>query len=338
MVANLMFDLDAVNISTDARSSSGLWLGEVVATFGLLLVIFGVVRVRSRRRRAVRGRRLHRSCVLVHVVDQLRQPRGHHRPHAQRHLRRHRTVSVPAVHRLPALGGLAAVARPLPVSRSSRDRTRRPPRQLNERAAMTRTRRHRQQNSALRSGRSRLARVRRHFGAEPSSCSSSAATTNSRPGADRTFIPLLAERFARQRLKALAKVEGKADDGIPIVLFLCVHNAGRSQMALGWFNHLAGDRADRMVGRIRTRQRGQPLRRSPRWPKSASTSPTSIPKPWTDEIVRAADVVVTMGCGDACPLFPGKRYEDWELDDPAGQTSKPYDRSATRSSNACARF
>ena len=62
----------------------------------------------------------------------------------------------------------------------------------------------------------------------------------------------------------------------------------------------------------------------------------SIPKPWTDEIVQAADVVVTMGCGDACPLFPGKRYEDWELDDPAGQTSTPCAPSATRSSSASA--
>ena len=58
---------------------------------------------------------------------------------------------------------------------------------------------------------------------------------------------------------------------------------------------------------------------SRRWPRSASTSPRSSPSRWTDEIVRAADVVVTMGCGDACPIFPGKRYEDWALDDPAGQ-------------------
>ena len=75
------------------------------------------------------------------------------------------------------------------------------------------------------------------------------------------FLPLMAERFARQRLQALAKVEGIGDSGTPIVLFLCVHNAGRSQMALGWFNHLAGDRADRLVRWLRTRQRDQPGRR-----------------------------------------------------------------------------
>ncbi len=133
-----------------------------------------------------------------------------------------------------------------------------------------------------------------------------------------TFVPLLAERFARQRLRALARVEGKANDGLPTVLFLCVHNAGRSQMALGWFNRLAGDRAVAWSGG------SEP---------GAEVNPSAIaamdevgidicdeyPKPWTTEIVQAADVVITMGCGDACPIFPGKRYEDWALDDPAGQ-------------------
>ena len=104
----------------------------------------------------------------------------------------------------------------------------------------------------------------------------------------------------------------------PTVLFLCVHNAGRSQMALGWFGHLAGDRAVAWSGG------SAPV---------ADVNPAAIaamaeigidisaehPKPWTDEIVRAADVVVTMGCGDACPILPGKRYEDWVLDDPAGK-------------------
>jgi len=132
-----------------------------------------------------------------------------------------------------------------------------------------------------------------------------------------TFLPLLAERFARQRLRALAKVEGHHDDGTPTVLFLCVHNAGRSQMALGFLTHLAGDGAVAWSGGS---------------DPSTSINPASIeamrergidiaeefPKPWTDEIVRAADVVVTMGCGDACPIFPGRRYEEWVVDDPAG--------------------
>jgi protein-tyrosine-phosphatase len=110
----------------------------------------------------------------------------------------------------------------------------------------------------------------------------------------------------------------KATEGVPNVLFLCVHNAGRSQMALGWFNHLA---------------RGDAIAWSGGSEPGAEVNPSAIaamaevgiditnefPKPWTDEMVRAADVVVTMGCGDRCPFFPGKRYEDWELEDPAGQ-------------------
>jgi protein-tyrosine-phosphatase len=131
------------------------------------------------------------------------------------------------------------------------------------------------------------------------------------------FLPLMAERFARQRLEALAKVEGLGADGTPIVLFLCVHNAGRSQIALGWFNHLAGGRAVAWSGGSEPGREINPA-------AVAAMAEVGIditgefPKPWTDEIVRAADVVVTMGCGDACPLYPGKRYEDWELDDPAG--------------------
>jgi arsenate reductase len=104
----------------------------------------------------------------------------------------------------------------------------------------------------------------------------------------------------------------------PSVLFLCVHNAGRSQMAAGWLRHLAGDRVHVHSGGSE--------------PAAAVNSAaidvmaevgidiaTQHPTSWTDEIVGAADVVVTMGCGDACPFVPGKRYEDWELDDPAGR-------------------
>jgi arsenate reductase len=131
------------------------------------------------------------------------------------------------------------------------------------------------------------------------------------------FLPLLAERFARQRLHALAKVEGRTHDGKPTVLFLCTHNAGRSQMALGFFEHLAGDAAVAWSGGS---EPGDELNRAAIEAMRERDIDISgeFPKPWTDEIVRAADVVVTMGCGDACPVFPGKRYEDWVLDDPAG--------------------
>ena len=102
------------------------------------------------------------------------------------------------------------------------------------------------------------------------------------------------------------------------VLFLCVHNAGRSQMALGWFNHLAGGRATAWSGGS---EPGIDVNAAAvqAMAEVGIDITSEYPKPWTDEIVRAADVVVTMGCGDACPIFPGKRYEDWELEDPAGQ-------------------
>ena len=101
------------------------------------------------------------------------------------------------------------------------------------------------------------------------------------------------------------------------VLFLCVHNAGRSQMAAGWLQHLAGDRVHVCSGGSEPAAEVNPAAIDAMAEVGIDIA-TQYPKPWTDEIVRAADVVVTMGCGDACPIFPGKRYEDWELDDPAG--------------------
>jgi arsenate reductase len=108
-----------------------------------------------------------------------------------------------------------------------------------------------------------------------------------------------------------------APTSVPVVLFLCVHNAGRSQMALGWFTHLAGGRAIAWSGGS---EPGAEV--NPAAVKAMAEVGIDItgefPKPWTEEKVRAADVVVTMGCGDTCPYFPGTRYVDWELDDPAG--------------------
>ncbi|MEJ3742569.1 arsenate reductase ArsC [Actinomycetes bacterium KLBMP 9797] len=133
------------------------------------------------------------------------------------------------------------------------------------------------------------------------------------------FLPLLAERFARQRLTALARVEGRRDDGRPIVLFLCVHNAGRSQMALGFFQRLAGDAAVAWSGGSEPGVEVNPAAVAAMAERGIDIT-GEYPKPWTDEVVRAADVVVTMGCGDACPIFPGTRYENWDLDDPADKT------------------
>ncbi|MGS2647182.1 arsenate reductase/protein-tyrosine-phosphatase family protein [Streptosporangium sp. LJ11] len=134
------------------------------------------------------------------------------------------------------------------------------------------------------------------------------------------FLPLPAERFARQRLHALARVEGKSD-GRPIVLFLCVHNAGRSQMALGFFSHLAGEHAVGWSGGSEFATEINPAAITTMAERGIDIS-REFPKPWTEEIVRAADVVITMGCGDTCPIFPGKRYLDWELQDPAGKSAE----------------
>jgi arsenate reductase len=108
------------------------------------------------------------------------------------------------------------------------------------------------------------------------------------------------------------------DDDLPAVLFLCVHNAGRSQMAMGWFNHLAGGRAVAFSGGSDPGDRVNPA-------AVAAMAEVGIdiagaePRRWTDENVRAADVVVSMGCGDSCPVYPGTRYEDWVLPDPFGK-------------------
>jgi arsenate reductase (thioredoxin) len=132
------------------------------------------------------------------------------------------------------------------------------------------------------------------------------------------FVPVLAHRFARERLRALAQWEGSIVKEQPEVLFVCVHNAGRSQMAAGLVKL-------RSEGRIHVRSAGSD--------PADEINPAVVeamrelgvdmseefPKPLTDEVVRAADAVITMGCGDACPIYPGKRYEDWVVDDPAGR-------------------
>jgi arsenate reductase len=131
------------------------------------------------------------------------------------------------------------------------------------------------------------------------------------------YLASLTARFAADRLSALARSRGPVD-GIPEVLFVCVENAGRSQMAAAIMKQLAG-------GRVTVRTAGSEPAAAVRQTVVAALDEIGVPldgefpKPLTDEVVRAADVVVTMGCGDACPVYPGRRYLDWELDDPAGQ-------------------
>ncbi|MGW0817060.1 arsenate-mycothiol transferase ArsC [Streptomyces viridiviolaceus] len=132
-----------------------------------------------------------------------------------------------------------------------------------------------------------------------------------------THLVVLAERFTTERLDALAHVQGAPGVGLPRVLFVCSHNAGRSQLAAALLQH-------RAAGRVTVSSAGthpgpgiepyiaQVLTEADADPAGA------FPKPLTDEVVRAADIVITMGCGDACPLVPGRRYLDWPVADPDG--------------------
>jgi arsenate reductase (thioredoxin) len=130
------------------------------------------------------------------------------------------------------------------------------------------------------------------------------------------FVPLFVHRFARERLRALGQVEGTITKQVPEVLFVCVQNAGRSQMAAGLLDRLA-------AGRVHVRSAGSAPgdQINPNVLEAMAEVGVDLgkefPKPMTDEVVQAADAVITMGCGDACPIYPGKRYEDWEVGDPA---------------------
>ena len=132
-----------------------------------------------------------------------------------------------------------------------------------------------------------------------------------------TYLPVLTGRFARQRLTDQGRAEGLTTITVPQVLFVCVHNAGRSQIAAALLEHHA-------FGKVSVRSAGSnPTGTIPRTVTDALDEvgielTEAFPKPLTDEVVRAADVVVTMGCGDTCPVFPGKRYLDWDVPDPAG--------------------
>jgi arsenate reductase len=132
------------------------------------------------------------------------------------------------------------------------------------------------------------------------------------------FVPILVERFARERLQALARTEGNLMKDRPEVLFVCEHNAGRSQIAAALLERHA-------MGRVHVRSAGSTpaqeinpavIEAMAEWEIDISNE---FPKPLTDEVVRDADVVITMGCGDACPIYPGKRYLDWDLPDPSGK-------------------
>jgi arsenate reductase len=238
VIANLMFGLDATNISHHVRSSGGLWLGELVATFGLLMVILGAVR--SGKASAA--------------------------PYA--------------------VGGYIAAAYWFTSSTSFANPAVTVARTLSDTFA----------------------------GIKPSSTPAFIAA--------QVIGALLAvglAKFLHPGLVADNVVVPHEPETVytPVVLFLCVHNAGRSQMALGWFNHLAGGRATAWSGGSEPADEINPAAVAAMAEVGIDIS-REFPKLGTAEAVQAADVVITMGCGDTCPFFPGKRYEDWQLDDPAG--------------------
>ena len=115
----------------------------------------------------------------------------------------------------------------------------------------------------------------------------------------------------------MTEISTDMNDQTPSVLFVCVHNAGRSQMAAGWLRHLAGDRIEvRSAGSMPAEQINPVAVEA--MAEAGIDITAEEPKVLTTEAVQDSDVVITMGCGDACPFFPGKRYQDWKLDDPAG--------------------
>jgi arsenate reductase (thioredoxin) len=231
MIANLMFALPAVELSTKARSEGHLWLSEVVATFGLLLVIFGMVRA---------GRE--------HVIPF-------------------------------AVGAYIGAAYFFTSSTSF----------ANPAVTIART------------------LTNTFSGIEPSSAP--------------MFIvfQLVGCVIAIAAIRILYPRQGGIMKEVPEVLFVCVHNAGRSQMAAALLDH-------RSEGRVHVRSAGSdPADKiNPAVAEAMLELGVDIskefPKPLTDEVVRAADVVITMGCGDACPIYLGKRYLDWDLEDPAGKS------------------
>ena len=132
-----------------------------------------------------------------------------------------------------------------------------------------------------------------------------------------TLLPVLVAKDARERLSAAAQAEGRLTKKVPELLFVCVHNAGRSQMAAALAEHLSNGRVHVRSAGSRPSQELNPLVVQVLAERGISLT-EAYPKPLTDSVTRAADVIITMGCGDACPVYPGRRYEDWKVPDPDG--------------------
>ncbi len=247
VIANLMFSTPAIELSTKARSSGGLWFAEVVATFGLLVVIFGVVRSG-------------------------------------------RSSAAPF-----AVGAYIGGAYFFTASTSFANPAVTAARMLSDSFA----------------------------GIKPSSVPPFVIAQVLGAVLAVLAINVLYPTVTRGRRRVLGQSPGQSKGGIvkevPEVLFVCVHNAGRSQMAAALLDHHAQGRVHVRSGGSAPGKRINPAVAEAMAEIGLDLS-KEFPKPVTDEAVRAADVVITMGCGDACPIYPGKRYEDWELEDPAGKS------------------
>ena len=340
VLANIMFDRQVIEIATKNRITTGHLVGEIVATAGLIALIFALARTgRAALSAAAVGAYIGAAYWFTSSTS-FANPAvtvGRMFSDTFAGIAPGSAPGFIAAQILGALIGLALVAALYPDAAATAERRRcSPPHREDPSRRSTEfdmtdspvplTTHHRadlsiDQRLALRTAATRLHdEFGEHFGVETierflHSSYDQFAGRATVPN----FLPLLAERWARQRLTALARVEGKITDTKPTVLFLCTHNAGRSQMALGFFNHLAGDQGVAWSGGSEPGNEINPAAIAAMAEVGIDIA-REFPKPWTDEIVQAADVVVTMGCGDACPVFPGKRYEEWVLPDPAGQS------------------
>jgi protein-tyrosine-phosphatase len=139
-----------------------------------------------------------------------------------------------------------------------------------------------------------------------------------RPTVGPNFLPVIVARFAREQLLAAAQADGRVEKALPEVLFVCERNAGRSQMAAAFVRHLSNGWVGVRSAGSHPEEQVDPVVVDAMCELGVDVR-LEFPKPLAQDVLRAADIVVTLGCGDACPVYPGKHYQDWPVADPAGQ-------------------
>ena len=339
IVANLMFELPAVEWSDRVRSGGGVWLAEVVATVGLLVVIFGVVRSGRTPAAPFAVGAYIGAAYFFTASTSFANPAVTIGRMFTDSFAGIAPSSVAAFVAFQLVGGLLAlvlvraiypgVADAAPDAvvppvdfplESPVDTTASPGQSPHQRRVVI--------MAEIREPREALSKMAEELCAELPGVFSAQTVERfvfqsfrdlARTSTIPTYLSVLTRKFARERLRALGQTEGSVMKIVPEVLFVCVHNAGRSQAAMALLDHHG-------QGRVHVRSAGSaPVDRINEsviavLAERGIDIAAEYPKPLTDEVVRAADVVVTMGCGDACPIYPGKRYLDWQLADPAGQS------------------